>query len=120
MDQQCLRNWQQFLAHRSWPNGRRNLSRELQQHEFAEALDANDVPARQFTFNRAWIINKVRFAERNRENAASCDGVLQSARNGFDFRKFRHGLRKTNTERARNPELTAAPRRATALRIVNV
>src|SRR5215467_2218326 len=74
---------------------------QLQQHELAKPLDSNDVASRQFALEYGGIIDKVCLAQRHPQNLASGDGRLQTARDSFYFRKFRHESNENNTTRGR-------------------
>jgi hypothetical protein len=67
-----------------WLQGKRN--------EFSESLYARDFTSGQTLAQRDWIVNEVSFAKTHAHNAATHEGLAQSAHNSFDFRKFRHGM----------------------------
>jgi hypothetical protein len=65
-----------------------------QQHEFSVALDGFDLASWQVLFQRHGIVDEICLAQGNGEDAAAEDRLAQSARYGFDFRKFRHKKRE--------------------------
>jgi hypothetical protein len=66
------------------------LSAEAHQHEFAEPLDTRDKLSGQVLFQIGRIIDEICFAKRDGDNSAPSNGHLESASDGFDFRKFWH------------------------------
>ena len=71
-----------------------SASGQSQKHEFAVTLNACDGLARKKLLQRARIIDEIGFPKPDGKNASAGDGFLQSARDGFNFRKFRHFLSK--------------------------
>src|SRR5256884_9115331 len=70
---------------------RSSYCRQAQQHELPVALDGLDGAPGQVLLERCRIVDEIRFSERHRQNAPAEDGLAQSARYCFDFRKLRHG-----------------------------
>ena len=54
------------------------------------APDTCDQKTGQFPFNGGRIFDEIRFAQAHAENPASGQHGAETARNGFDFGKFRH------------------------------
>jgi len=65
-------------------------TRKAQKHELTIALDFFDSAARKILFEGSGIVDEIGFAERDGDNAAPGNGLLQSASYGFDFGKFWH------------------------------
>src|SRR5579859_5913608 len=71
-------------------------SRQANEHKFAKTLDALNGAARQMFFEGSGIIDKIRFAKSDGDNAAADDGHLKAASDSLYFRKFGHKSKSQN------------------------
>jgi hypothetical protein len=75
----------------TWDGGGTLQGGKPQHHEFSIAFDGFNASAWQVLFERRGIVDEVRLAKRDGKDFSSKNCLLQSTRDGFDFRKFRHG-----------------------------
>lgn len=76
-----------------------NRGREPQQHEFAVAFDRFDGSARKVLLEVSGVVNEVRLAEPDRDDAPAKYGAAKAASNSFYLGQFGHERRKKNSIR---------------------
>ena len=76
-----------------------NRGRETQQHKFAVTFDRFDGSARKVSLEVSGVVNEVRFAEPDRDDAPAKYGAAKAASNRFYLGKFGHERRKKNSIR---------------------
>src|SRR5229473_5400678 len=68
-----------------------------QQHELSESLDSRNSLTRQLPLHRAWVVDKIHFAQDHRHDPPPGHRTLQPPCNRLDFWKFRHVVSSTSS-----------------------